>query len=75
MTQLITVPTFTFSQGEVYDGHSYPIQVCYYNGVAGKVIELRQGDNAVEFFDVAQLGELLKEVKRHLPDATVWLDR
>lgn len=75
MAELITVPTFTFSQGDVYDGAEYPIQVCYYNDTEDKLIVLNQEDRYVQFSSIKQLKKLVKEIEKHLPSAITMLDK
>jgi hypothetical protein len=64
MANLITVPTFTFEQGDLYDGGEQPIRVEYYNGS----IALVQGKDEIilhpEFME-----KLFKEIRKHYPDA------
>ncbi len=64
-TILITVPTFTFNQGDVYDGAELPIQVSYYNNGDKPFIELVQEDKNINFTSIEQLEKLVKKVKRH----------
>jgi hypothetical protein len=70
MTNLITVPTFTYSQGDTYDGAEYPVTVCYYNNGDDASIELTQGDNNINFTNLQQLKSLIKQIEKHLPEAT-----
>lgn len=65
MAKLITVPTFTFDQGDVFEEGEYPIQVSYYRD---GIIELSQGGQE---FDIREqdLQKLFKEIKKHLPEA------
>lgn len=70
MSTLITVPTFTFDQGDIFEGAEYPVQVCYYNG--GKdspLIELNQNGHSITFTTVNELKQLVKQIQKHLPDA------
>lgn len=68
MTELITVPTFTFIQGDVFDGRENPIQVLYWNG--GELIELRQeGTNGI-LINTDCIKKLAKLIMHHLPEAT-----
>ncbi len=70
MTNLITVPTFTFSQGEIHEGAEYPVQVCFYNNHDGKpLIELSQEGRYVNFTSIDELKQLVKLVQKHLPEA------
>lgn len=69
-TELITVPTFTFFQGD--HGASEPsIQVSYY---AGDIIELQQDDDVIHI-EISQLNNLFKEIKKHIPEAIAALNR
>lgn len=71
MPELTTVPTFTFPQGDTFQGDinaEYPIEVKYYNGT----IELCQNDNAI-CIGMDFVNALFKEVKKHLPEATAYL--
>ena len=70
-TELITVPTFTFNQGELGGiDWDYPIQVSYYNNG----VELIQEGNSV-VVDYAHLNNLFKEIKKHLKEAKQILDK
>lgn len=77
MSKLITVPTFTFEQGDVYSDaeHERPIHVDFYNGC----ICLRQKgefDQDEEIKIHPQfLNALFKEIKRHKPDAELVLNK
>jgi hypothetical protein len=69
-TDLITVPTFVFHQGDLGDEtFEMPIHVDFYNGT----IVLRQkGDyDTLEEIKIApeNLDALFKEIKRHKPSA------
>ena len=64
-TNLITVPTFTFNQGMIYDGAEMPIQVSYYNNGDEILIVLLQEDRHINFTSIEQLEKLVKEAKRH----------
>lgn len=68
MSELITVPTFTFQQGDPFSGEGspeYPIQVLYYH----TCISLEQNGNSIninyEYFE-----KLFREIRKHLPEAT-----
>ena len=63
---LITVPMFTFKQGDIFDGGELPIQVLYWNG--GDVIELSQEDNSV-LLRTQDLKRLFRAIEKHLPEA------
>lgn len=78
MAELITVPTFTFNQGDIFSGEGNaerPIHVDFYsNGIA-----LRQ-DGEYEHQDNIHIGyeflePFFKEIKKHLPEAKKMLDR
>lgn len=67
MPELITVPTFTFNQGDVFNeviNVERPIQVCYYSNA----ISLEQDGESIlivpEYFEA-----LVKEIRKHLPEA------
>ena len=71
MSNLITVPCFNFSQGEIFEGAEMPITVCYYNGSEEKVlIELQQEDRTISFTSIVELKALVKQVEKHLTEAT-----
>lgn len=79
MPDLITVPTFTYYQGDIFNGDDpeceRPIHVDYYNGS----ICLRQDDgynneNSISI-SPKYMDKLFKEIKKHLPDALVILNR
>jgi len=64
MQQLITVPTFNFSQGDIFDGAELPITVCYYRGsVDSPMIELTQEDRSIQFTDIKTLKKLVKNIE------------
>lgn len=65
MEELITVPTFTFDQGDTYEGAEQPIQVLYWNS---DLVELRQGKNEILLNDES-INKLFKLIKKHLPEA------
>lgn len=65
MADLITVPTFTFKQGDPFEGGEYPIQVLYWND---DMVELNQKGNEV-LIRAEYLRKLVKEIERHLPEA------
>jgi len=72
--ELITVPTFNFSQGDTFDGAELPIQVCYYNGHDDlKMIELVQEEKSIQFTSIKELKQLVKLIERNLPAATNFL--
>lgn len=76
MAELKTVPRLIFNQGDLFVGDSSverPIRVAYYNGT----IQLEQdGDYdqpkviaiSVDYFE-----KLVKEIRKHLPEATRFL--
>jgi len=71
MSNLITVPTFNFSQGDVFDGNEMPVTVCYYKGSENRVmIELMQEDRCIIFTSLTELKALVKQIEKHLPEAT-----
>jgi hypothetical protein len=75
MNELITVPTFTFSQGEIFEGAENPVRVCYYNNGDSKLIELSQEDRSINFSNLDQLKKLVKLVEKHLPEASIKLEK
>lgn len=76
MTELTTVPNFIFAQGNREDISEPDVQVKYWVGANNNpLIELKQGDNEVLFENIEQLLKLVKEVKRHLPDAIHHLEK
>lgn len=77
MSELITVPTFTFNQGSLFNGDTdveRPIHVDYYNGT----ITLRQEGEFTQEETInihpKFLDALFKEIKKHLPNANKMLD-
>lgn len=78
MAELITVPTFTYNQGSVYKGDENterPITVNYYNGS----IELQQEGEYDQpesiIIQPDHIDKLFKEIKKHLPEATLKLNQ
>lgn len=75
MINLITVPTFTFSQGDVSDGASSPVQVLYYRGFDNNIcLELLQEEHYINFTDLQTLKKLVKEIEKHEAEAKRELD-
>jgi hypothetical protein len=78
MSQLKTVPTFTFKQGDIFKMDSSverPITVNYYNGS----IELEQ-DGEYDAPEIIQIHPeyikaFFKEVLKHIPEAEQWLKK
>jgi len=78
MSELITVPMFTFNQGDIFSGSENaerPIKVLFYNGS----IELQQ-DGLYDqpekiLISTNFLDKLFKEIKKQLPEAQVFLKR
>ena len=65
MAELITVPTFNFTQGEVGDlNWEQPISVRYYNGS----IELEQCENSILIPD-EHFEAFVKEIRKHKKQA------
>ena len=65
MSNLVTLPTFIFRQGELHEGGELPIQVIYYRD---GVIELNQeGQEIIIQYDY--LRKLFNEIKKHYPEA------
>lgn len=65
MAELITVPTFIFEQGDIFDGGEFPIQVCYNNGSdIGSCIELMQDGKSI-IINYPYLKKLCKEIEKH----------
>lgn len=72
-TELTTVPTFIYEQGEFGDDNfEFPIIVKYWN--KGEVIELNQQGNGV-LIRAEDIMRLAKEIKRHLPEAIKQLSK
>lgn len=74
MSELITVPTFTFKQGELFDTDvEQPLHVDYFNGS----IQIRQdgGYDQQESINISSkhIKAFFKEVLKHLPDAEHYL--
>jgi len=72
MPDLITVPTFTFKQGNIFNADpevERPITVSYYNGT----IELLQDGEYDQpekiLIHPSFLNKLFQEIKKHLPEA------
>lgn len=73
MTELITVPTFTFNQGDIFNQEipsERPIQVLYYDGT----IALRQESSEFEsdneiLIEPTFLDALFKAIKKHQKEA------
>lgn len=63
MAHLITVPTFTFHQGD-----DYPLTVSYYNDS----IELFQGNESIAI-NPNFVKDLFKEITKHQKKAEEWL--
>lgn len=67
MSELITVPNFTFEQGDIFEqdiDSERPISVQYYaNGIT-----LEQGGNEIIISPV-YLDKLFREIKKHKPAA------
>lgn len=67
---LITVPTFTFSQGDVMEGNEPNVRVCYYNNIGNEpLIELEQEDRYINFTNLQQLKKLVKAIEKNLQEA------
>lgn len=70
MTELVTVPTFSFSQGDVYEGYQLPVSVRYYNGLDDSLeISIAQEDIEIVFSNLQVLKALVKEIERHHSEA------
>lgn len=71
-TELITVPTFIFNQGELLTDNDseFPIQVTYWND--GEMVELKTLNYTNESIIIRtkDLKSLFKEIERHLSEAT-----
>ena len=74
-TTLTTAPTFTFIQGDVFEGAEMPIQVQYYNGGDEPMIELVQEDRYINFTNIEQLKKFVKEVVKNYSEAKKSLDK
>jgi len=75
MEDLTTVPTFNFSQGDVFEGAENLIQVCYYSNGVQPMIELNQDGDTVTFTDFAQLEKLVKNIRKNLNEAKQILNK
>lgn len=77
MAELISVPTFIFNQGEIFQDETCekPIHVDYYNGT----IVLRQDGEFKQQEEIKIspifLEKLFKEIKKHQPNAEKLLKR
>jgi hypothetical protein len=76
MSELITVPTFTFSQGKPGDDvFESPIHVDFYNGC----IVLRQDGEYTQQEQInilpQHLDALFREIKKHRPEAEHFLTK
>ena len=70
MTQLITVPTFTFEQGDIHEGYELPVSVLYYNGRDNDpMIVLSQEGREVLFTDLKVLKKLVRLIGEHQDEA------
>jgi len=70
MSELTTVPTFIFEQGDVFSGEVDTerfIQVKYWN--QGDSVELNQAGNEI-MIRACDLKKLFREIQKHLPEAT-----
>lgn len=72
MANLVTVPTFTFYQGDLTSGidAEHPIRVEYWNGAISLVQSRNGGETEEEvIISPAYLWALFKEIKKHQPEA------
>lgn len=69
VTELRTVPTFTFYQIDE-DGMEQPINVIYWNGS----IELEQSNSSILLYPDT-IKELFKQIQKNIPEAQRALDR
>ena len=70
--ELITVPTFTFDQGDVFDldsGSERPVSVRYYDGS----IEMEQNGESI-IISPKYAKALFKEVVKHMDEAQLIID-
>lgn len=73
MSELITVPTVVFEQGDPFDGGpdiERPIHIRYYHGS----ICLEQGGNEIIILP-EHLNKLFNTIKKHLPAANQALNK
>ena len=73
MSELITVPTVNFEQGDVFDGYGNcerPIQIQYHHGN----ICLEQCGNEIVIHE-DYLNKLFSTIKKHLPEAIKYLSK
>lgn len=77
MSELITVPTFTFQQGKNSDGTfaENPIQVSFYNGTINLSQEGQFMENDSINISTAHFEKLFKEIKKHYPEAKSYLEK
>lgn len=75
---LITVPTFTFNQGDIFLGEGNaerPIQVNYYSGSIELVQEGEYEDAGRIAILPEHLDKLFKAIKKHQKDAEFFLNK
>lgn len=77
MAKLTTAPTFTFNQGDMFNGEDpsveRPIRVSYFDGSLlleqdGDFDQPEQVIISTDYFE-----KLVKEIRKHLPEATLFL--
>lgn len=67
MAELITVPTFTFDQGDIWDEQpdsERPIQVLYY---VGSIVLHQNGQEIL--ISPTHFENLFRQIRKHLPEA------
>lgn len=75
MSNLITVPTFNFSQGDIFEDAEMPIQVSYYRNPESTLIELVQEDSSICITNLSVLKKLVKEIEKHHSAAKKHLEK
>lgn len=78
MAELITVPTFVFNQGDVFNGENNverPIIVSYYDGTIDLQQEGEYDKPERILITPEYLDKLFKEIKKHQKEAESFLNR
>lgn len=77
MKNLITVPTFTFRQGNHSDGtfEENPIQVSFYNGSIELSQEGQFDQDESIIISPNHVKALFRAIQKHTPEANEWLER
>lgn len=71
MAELKTTPTFTFKQGDIYNGGEQPIQVTYYQN---DIVEL-ETDNGSVLISRDYAKALFREINKQWSVAQFFLDK